>query len=69
MRWTGHVSSIGEIINAYRILVVNSGGKKPLGRPWTRLEDNIKIDFLGIYDGMKWNGLIWLRKNTCGGML
>jgi hypothetical protein len=45
VRWTGHVSGIGEIINAYRILVVNSGGKKPLGRPRTRLEDNIKIDF------------------------
>jgi hypothetical protein len=35
MRWAGHVARMGEMRNAYRILV----GKRPLGRPrhsgWT----------------------------------
>jgi hypothetical protein len=30
--------------NAYRILVEKPEGKRPLGRPGRRWEDNIKID-------------------------
>jgi hypothetical protein len=30
--------------NAYRILVGKQGGKRPLGRPRCRWEDNIKMD-------------------------
>jgi hypothetical protein len=33
MRWTGHVARMGEKRNAYRILVGNPEGKRPLGRP------------------------------------
>jgi hypothetical protein len=33
MRWAGHVAHMGEIRNAYRILVGKPEGKKPLGRP------------------------------------
>jgi hypothetical protein len=32
MRWAGHVARMGEKRNAYRILVVKPGGKRPLGR-------------------------------------
>jgi hypothetical protein len=33
--------------NAYKILVRKPEGKKPLGKPRRRWEDNIKIDFFG----------------------
>jgi hypothetical protein len=44
MRCAGHGTRIGEKRNAYRILVGKPEGKRPLGRPRCRWEDNIKID-------------------------
>jgi len=41
MRWAGNVL---EARIAYRILVGKSGGKRPLGEPRHRWEDNIKMD-------------------------
>jgi hypothetical protein len=41
---------MGEKRNAYRILVGNPEGKRPLGRPRHRCVNNIKIDF-------GWDGL------------
>jgi hypothetical protein len=42
MRWTGYVARMGEKRNAYRILVGNPEGKRPLGRQdvggWTILK-------------------------------
>jgi hypothetical protein len=40
MRWAGHVGRMGEIRNTCRILVGKPEGKKPLGRPWSRWDDN-----------------------------
>jgi len=37
----GHVTRMGEMRNAYRILVGNAEGKRSLGRPRSRREDNI----------------------------
>jgi hypothetical protein len=34
----------GEMKNAYKILVGKVEGKRPLGRPRRRLEENIKMD-------------------------
>jgi hypothetical protein len=68
MIWAGHVARMGEKRNAYRMLVVNPEGKRPLGRPRRRWVDNIKIDLREI-DGMAWIGLIWLRMRTSGGLL
>jgi hypothetical protein len=41
--------------NAYRLLVGNPEGKKPLRRPGRRLVDNIKMDLREIgWDGRDW---------------
>jgi len=44
MRWAGHVERVGEGRGVYRVLVGKLEGKRPLGRPRRRWEDNIKID-------------------------
>jgi hypothetical protein len=44
MTWAGHVARIGAKRNAYRFLVGKPEGKRPLGRPRSRWEDNIKMD-------------------------
>jgi hypothetical protein len=46
----------GEKINAYRLLVGNPEGKRPLGRPRHRGEDNIKMGLRGI----GWGGMDWI---------
>jgi hypothetical protein len=52
MRWAGHVASMGETRNAYRILVGKPEGKRPLERPRRRWVDNIKMDLGEIgWDG------------------
>jgi hypothetical protein len=47
MRWAGQVARIGERRILYRVLMGKSEGKKPLGSPRCRWEDNIKMDFSG----------------------
>jgi hypothetical protein len=44
MRWAGHVARMGEKRGAYRILVGRPEGRRPLGRPRCRWEDNIETD-------------------------
>jgi hypothetical protein len=56
MRWAGHVAGMGENRNAYRILVGKPEGKRPLGRPRPRWEDNIKMDLGEI----GWGGVDWI---------
>jgi hypothetical protein len=53
---------------AYRILVGRSEGRRPPGRPRRRWEDNIEMDLQEVGWGA-WNGLIWLRIGTGGGLL
>jgi hypothetical protein len=43
MRWVGHVARMGEVRSAYNILVRRPEGRRPLGRPRHRWEDNIKM--------------------------
>ena len=43
MRWAGHVAHVGERRGIHRVLVGNPEGKRPLGRPRRRWEDNIKM--------------------------
>jgi hypothetical protein len=47
----GHVARIVEKLGAYRILVGRSEGRRPLGRPMRRWEDNIKIDLQEVGRG------------------
>jgi hypothetical protein len=55
MWWAGHVARMGERRGVYRVLVGRPEGKRPLGRPRRRWEDNIKMDLreMGI-DGANW---------------
>ncbi|KAJ4451051.1 hypothetical protein ANN_02487 [Periplaneta americana] len=60
LRWAGHVARMGESRNAwaYRVLVGRPEGKRPLGRPRRRWEDNIKMDFREVgYDNREWINL------------
>ena len=46
---------MGERRGVYRVLVEKPEGKRPLGRPRGRWEDNIKMDFHEVgYGGMDW---------------
>jgi hypothetical protein len=51
MRWAGHVTRMREKKGTYRILVGKPEGKGPLGRPWRKYVNNIKMDLRGI----KWD--------------
>jgi hypothetical protein len=44
LRWAGHVARMGERRGAHRVLVGKPEGRRPLGRPRRRWEDNIKMD-------------------------
>jgi hypothetical protein len=57
MRWAGNAARMGEIRNAYRLLVGKPEGKRPLGRPRRRWMD-IRMDLgeLGWGD-VDWIGL------------
>jgi hypothetical protein len=58
LRWAGHVVCMGERRGAYRSLVGKPEGRRPLGRPRHRWEDNIKVDLLEVgLGGMDWINL------------
>ena len=48
LRWAGHVARMEQSRNAYRILVGKPEGKRPLGRPRRRWENNIKMDLTEV---------------------
>jgi hypothetical protein len=51
MRWAGHVARMGEERGVHRVLVGKPEGKRPLGKPRRRWEDNIKIDLEEVGGG------------------
>jgi len=53
MRWAGHVACMGVEERCIQVLVGKPAGKRSLGRPRRRWEDNIKM---------------YLREVRCGGM-
>jgi hypothetical protein len=48
---------MGEMRNAYNTLVGKPEGKKPLGRPRRRWEDNIRMDLREV----GWEGVDWMH--------
>jgi len=69
MRWAGHVARMGERRGVYRVLVGKPEGKRPLGRPRSRWDENITMDPQDMGCGGIWAGLIWLRIGTGGELL
>ncbi|KAJ4426459.1 hypothetical protein ANN_27273 [Periplaneta americana] len=58
LRWAGHVARMGESRNTYRVLVGRPEGKRSLGTPRRRWEDNIKIDLREVgYGDRNWINL------------
>ena len=55
MGWVGHVAHTEDRRGA---LVGRPGGKRPLGRPTHRWEDNIKVDCLEV----RWVGMDWIDR-------
>jgi hypothetical protein len=56
LRWAGHVARMREWRGAYRALVRKPEGRRPLGRPRRRWENNIKIDLREV----GWEGIDWI---------
>jgi hypothetical protein len=48
---------MGEKTGAYRILVGRPEGRRPLGRPRRRWEDNIEMDLREV----GWGGMDWIE--------
>jgi hypothetical protein len=58
MRWAGHVARMGEGRGVYRVLVGKPEGKRPMGRPRCRWEENIMMDLQEVgCGGVDWIGL------------
>ena len=51
IRWAGHVAHMGQARGVYRVLVGKPEGKRPMGRPRRRWEDNIKMDLQEVGGG------------------
>jgi len=64
----GHLARMGEMRNAYSILVGRLEGKRPLGRPRYRWENNVRIDLREI----GWEVVDWIhlaQNRISGGLL
>ena len=62
LRWAGHVARMEEGRSAFKILTGKPTGKRPLGRPRRRCEDNIRIDLKGIgVSTRNWVDMIYWR--------
>jgi hypothetical protein len=73
-RRAGHVVRMGEERGVHSVLVGKPEGKRPLGRPRRRWEDNIKMDFQEVGGGRgdwkelaqdrdRWRALVSTVKN------
>ena len=51
MRRAGHVARMGERRGIYKVLAGKPDGKRPLGRPRCRREDNIKMNLQEVGRG------------------
>jgi hypothetical protein len=66
MRWTEHVARMVVMINTYKIFIGKFEGKKLLGRPRRRWEDNITLDLRKIgWKSVDWMHLAQVRGQWC----
>jgi hypothetical protein len=56
MRWAGHVARMGEGRGSYWDMVGRPLGRRPLGRPRCRWEDNINMNLQEV----GWGGMDWI---------
>ena len=61
MRWAGHVARMGEGRGVYRVLVGKPEGKRPLGRPRRRWDNNIRMDLQDV--GLGYENCIGLAQD------
>ena len=55
MKWAGHVARMREMRGVYSVLVEKPEGKRPVGKPRCRWEDNVKMGLQGVgCGGMGW---------------
>jgi hypothetical protein len=57
MRWVGYVAHMRQSRGVYRLLMGKPEGKKPLGKPRRRWENNIKMDIQEVGCG------VWIGSN------
>jgi hypothetical protein len=57
MRWVEQVAGMGEMRNAYKVLIGRPVGKRPLRIPRYRWRDNIRMDLREI----GWEGVYWIH--------
>jgi hypothetical protein len=62
------VARMGEDRDVHRKLMGKPEGKRPLGKPRCRWEDNIKLNYQEVGGG-RGTGWSWLRIGTGGGHL
>jgi hypothetical protein len=68
MRWVGHIAHMGEMRNAYKIMVGKPKGKKPFGRRRHKWENNVRWILEEKGEKVR-TGCIWLRTRTNGKLL
>jgi hypothetical protein len=57
IKWVRHVARLGERRDLYRVLLGKPEGKRPLGRPRLRRDDNNKMEFQEVRCG----DLDWIK--------
>jgi hypothetical protein len=66
IRGAGLLACMGELKNAFKIVVGKPEMKRPLGRSRRRSEDNIKVDNIRI-ESASVSGFLWLgMRSSCG---
>ena len=67
MRWAELVTRMGDRRGAYRVLVGRAAGRRPLGRPRHRWEDNITMGLqeVGWEHGLDFSGSEGKVAGTC----
>ena len=69
VKWVGHVARMDERRGVYRVLVGKPEVKRPFGKPWRGLKDNIKMDLREVGCG----GIDWIElardRDRCRGLV